>query len=525
MHNGSDKMVMKTANEAQEGGKFKRKRRASGLVAPTDKKRMLVHLNALQNELNKTLARRGLLSFIQQLQPSYMAGWFHVELCERLENFFQDVQRGLSPRLILSVPPRHGKSTVVSKYFPAWCFGKNPDIGIISTSYAATLAGRFSREVQRVIDSELYQKFFPATRLAGKADSYTRTQDFFEIVDAQGNYRAAGVGGGITGMGCDILICDDLVKDAEQAASPIYRQTVNEWFRSVAYTRLTTGGGVIIVMTRWHFDDIAGRLIADAEEGAGDAWEIVSYPAIAESDEPHRKAGEPLHAERFPLEKLESIRRMLGTNQWLSLYQQRPAPVGGGLVKLHWFGRYDDTPETKRIVFSIDTAFKASEISDFTVIQVWAVASAGYFLIDIWRKQAIMPDVIKQIVGMADAYKPHEILIEDAASGQTLIQILKTKTRLPVIAMSVKEKGKLINDKVTRMAGESTVIEAGRVFLPKYARWLQDFEQEIAAFPKAAHDDQVDALSQFLRRMRLSSTNYQYHAVGGGSGFERGGFW
>jgi len=474
--------------------------------------------NDLVADIKTEGARRNLMNFIQQLENKYLAGWFHRELTERLEVFYEQVQCQKSPRLILSVPPRHGKSTIVSKYFPAWCFGKSPDIQIISTSYAASLSSRFNREVQRAMDSEEYARIFPKTRLAIKGrDSYTRTSDHFEIVDHIGGYRSAGVGGGITGLGCDILICDDLVKDVESANSPLQRDATYEWFKSVAYTRLSTGGGVIVVMTRWHFDDIAGRLIAEgsADRGEyGDAWEVVSYPAIAESEEAYRGPGEALHPERFPLETLKRIQTSIGTNQWLALYQQQPVAIGGNIIQLGWFARYEEHPSSfTKISFSIDTAYKAKQISDYTVIQVWGSTKQGYFLLDTWRKQAIMPDIIKAVVMLASIWKPHEILIEDAASGQSLIQTLKQTTKLPVIPIKVD------GDKVTRIYAEATAIEAGQVFIPKFAKWLPDFESELSMFPKGAHDDQVDALSQYLKKQRQSAKVYEYHAVSNSGGF------
>ena len=288
-------------------------------------------------ELQKRHARQYLADFTLYTYPTYLMGWFHKEVCEALDKFLEDVLAKKSPRLILTAPPRHGKSELVSRRFPAFAFGRCPDLQIIATSYGADLAQRFNRDVQRIIDDDTYRTLFPETTLNGRnvrtdsRNAFIRTSDLFEIVNHKGAYRSCGVGGGITGTGADILIIDDPIKDRAEANSPTVRANVYDWYTSTAYTRLSPGGGVIVMNTRWHEADLTGQLLSKMQSEEGDTWQIINYPAIAEHDEPHRKTGEPLHAERYPLEALERIRAAVGERDWAALYQQHPVPDGGGL--------------------------------------------------------------------------------------------------------------------------------------------------------------------------------------------------
>ena len=332
-------------------------------------------------ELKRRAARAGFAPFVLFTTPNYKMGWVHREICETLEKFLQDVRDGKSPRLMISMPPRSGKSELVSRKFPAYAFGVDPDLQIIATSYSADMAQRFNRDVQRVIDNDLYKAAFPDTSLnAGKSNNskgaYIRTSELFEIVGHTGSYRSCGVGGGITGMGADILIIDDPVKDRKSANSATVRQSIYEWYTSTAYTRLSPGGGVIVMCTRWHVDDLLGMLLKEEQNG-GDKWHVINYPAIAEHDEPHRKAGEALHPERYPLESLLKIKGAVGSADWASLYQGRPTVLGGNIIKSSWFKRYKQLPDLKYRLIDSDTALKTKEANDFSVFGCGGLGKDG----------------------------------------------------------------------------------------------------------------------------------------------------
>lgn len=416
------------------------------------------------------------------------------------------------------MPPRHGKSELVSRRFPAYVFGKNRDLQIISTSYGADLASRMNRDVQRIIDSPQYGDVFPETKLFGKNiqtiayGSFLRNSEIFEIVGNRGSYRSAGVGGGITGMGCNILIVDDPIKDAEQAYSDVYRDKVWEWFTSTAYTRLESGGGVLIVLTRWHEDDLAGRLL-QREVIGGDKWKVITYPAIAEKDELHRKEGDPLHADRFPLEQLNSIRTAVGGQVWASLYQQRPTALEGGIVKRNWIRFYKELPEKfDLLVQSWDCTFKGEKAArgkdtDFVAGQVWGKSGGKFYMLPYRMHERLdfgpTMGAIKSCHAMFP--KAHAILIEDKANGPAIISELQKE--IPGIVGIEPEGGKL-----ARAQSISPLWEAGSIELPDPqifdVPWIEQYEHNICSFPKAAHDDDMDATSQALIYIR--------HKMGGG---------
>ncbi len=461
-------------------------------------------------EIRQEQARRHLLDFTRYTLPGYQAGWVHRDICQRLERFLADVIAKRSPRLMLFMPPRHGKSELSSRRFPAWSLGRHQDLSIIGASYAADLARLFNRDVQRIIDSDEYRQVFPGTTLFGKnvravADgSFLRNSDIFEVVGHKGVYRGAGIGGGITGMGADILDIDDPIKDAEQAESEAYREACWAWYTSTAYTRLMPGGGVLLTLTRWHEDDLAGRLLKAARHGDGDQWEVVSYPAIAEEDEPHRQEGEALHPERYSLEQLQAIKRAVGTRVWTSLYQQHPTPPGGAIVKANWFKRYGTPPANPlAIIQSWDTANKAKQRNDFWVCTTWAVTDSGYYLLDVCRKRMEYPEGKRTVKSLYLEARPAAILIEDASSGQSLAQELAAEG-LPVIPLPARV------DKVTLLMFESAAIEAGLVHLPEAADWLIDYEAELTAIPNTKHDDQGASTAQFLNWIRARDEGEAY---------------
>lgn len=458
-------------------------------------------------ELKRRAARAGFAPFVLFTTPNYKMGWVHREICETLEKFLQDVRDGKSPRLMISMPPRSGKSELVSRKFPAYAFGVDPDLQIIATSYSADMAQRFNRDVQRVIDNDLYKAAFPDTSLnAGKSNNskgaYIRTSELFEIVGHTGSYRSCGVGGGITGMGADILIIDDPVKDRKSANSATVRQSIYEWYTSTAYTRLSPGGGVIVMCTRWHVDDLLGMLLKEEQNG-GDKWHVINYPAIAEHDEPHRRAGEALHPERYPIESLLKIKGAVGSADWASLYQGRPTVLGGNIIKSGWFKRYKQLPELKYRLVDADTALKTKEANDFSVFGCGGLGKEGNLYITDWRRgKWEAPDLkrnaidfwIKQLAMKNGVCR--DFCVEDKASGTGLIQEIKRGT--PPIPIRGIERD---TDKLTRLQDVLGYIEAGRVYIPENAPWVSDFIAECEAFRgdmKHAHDDQVDVLVDLI---------------------------
>jgi predicted phage terminase large subunit-like protein len=476
-------------------------------------------------DIKRELARKKLIRFIIETFPGYKAGWFAHEVATALDQFLDDVEARKSPRLILEAPPRHGKTEIVSRRFPAYALGRNPDLAIISTSYSADLSNRINRDVQRIMDDPTYGWIFPETRIpglkAGRDGTRVRTSELFEVLDHKGSYRSAGVGGGIMGMGGDILVIDDPIKDAEQANSKTYRDKVWEWYQSTFYTRRMPGAGMLIILTRWHEDDLVGRLLKQMKDGEGDLWTVINFPAVAEQDEFStfdgrllRKEGDPLHPERYSIEELDRIKRAVGSRVWASLYQQRPAAAEGAIFKRDWWQWHRVTTDDPRqlvkdlgitnVVQFWDTAFKKGDQADFSVCVTMGAGKNRYFVLDVWRAQVEFPELKRAVPAQAAKWAPSVVLVEDKASGQSLIQEMKRETRIPIIPIPVDR------DKVARANAVTPILEAGLVYLPEGAPWVSDFVDELATFPNAAHDDQVDAFDGALSY--LSSG-------GGGMGF------
>ena len=461
--------------------------------------------------------RESLAGFVLGVVPNYHMGWVHRALCEELDRFLDAVQQKESPRLMITFPPRHGKSEIASRCFPAYVLGRYPDSSIIATSYSSDLASRMNRDVQRIIDSDVYRELFPDTSLYGKnirttaRGSYLRNSDIFEIVDHKGVYRSAGVGGGLTGMGSSIAIVDDPVKDRAEADSPTIRKNVWDWYTSTLYTRLAPGGGVILIQTRWHTDDLAGRLLEAERAGEGDHWRVVNFPAIAEQDEYWngklmRKAGEALHPERYPLEQLLAIKQAIGSRDWAALYQQHPIPDGGAIFKAEWlrFWLSKDLPNFDMMLTSWDMTFKEGTDNDFVVGQVWGRAGANFYLLDQVRGRWGFTDTLHHFQKLAQKWPMvRRHLIEDKANGPAVIDTLRN-TVAGIIPVEP------CGSKVARAHAVTTYFEAGNVLIPhpSIAPWVNDFMAELTTFPSAAHDDQVDAATQAVFDMQTKRPMY-----------------
>lgn len=466
-------------------------------------------------------ARDDLMAFVRATSgPEYDAGWVHRDICRRLERFSAQVAAKQSPRLIIAMPPRHGKTHIVSQRWPVWHLGRNPGHELVCASYGAELAEDNSRAAREVARSEealaVFPDLLPEVKEKRHYADYRRS-DVDRVnqwkVGTRGSYKAVGVGGALTGRGAHALIVDDPFKDRAEADSEARRKLVWGWYTSTAYTRLAPGGGIIVMATRWHEDDLTGRLLRKMrEDDAGDQWEIVSYPAIAEHDELHRRAGEALHPARYPLPMLEGIKAAIGSREWVALYQQRPSPAGGGLFKREWMGqRYTFDPQRApfdEIVIDVDATFKGGKNSDFVVMQAWGRRGwASFYLLDQIRDRMSYVETRAALRGFVRKWhRAREVRIEAKANGQALIDELGSE--IPgVLAFNPTEK------KETRAEVAAVAFEAGNVWLPdeRFAPWIGDYIEELCAFPAGANDDQVDATSQrmivWMERARKPDIN------------------
>lgn len=436
------------------------------------------------------LSRHSLASYAPLVYPTYQLYRHHSLLIRKLEA----VAAGVLRRLMIFMPPRMGKSLTTSEIFPSWYMGHHPERSVICASYSQEFVEGFGRKVRNYAADPRTRSVFPGFQLAEDSQSAKR----FDTT-AGGSYFAVGRGGAITGRGGHLILIDDPIKDAEEARSEAIRRQLHEWYSSVVYTRRQPDTAIVIVQTRWHFDDLAGWLLREHPE---ENWDVLNLPAVAEVDEGWRKPGEALWPERFPIEELDATRRVLGTAAWSALYQQRPVPEEGAIFKLEWWQRYDEIPEFSSIMLSADTAFKVGSANDYSVVTVWGVAKNGYYLLHVWRARAEFPQLKRQLESMAAQWNPNAVLVEDKASGQSLIQELRQNTRLAIRPVKVD------SDKVTRAHAVSPLVEAGRVYLPKAAPWLAEFLDELSTFPSGAHDDIVDSTTQALNYLRISNQTY-----------------
>jgi predicted phage terminase large subunit-like protein len=400
-----------------------------------------------------------------------------------INNKLLDVASGRCKRLIISLPPRHGKSELISKYFPAWLIGTFPQSRVILASYEANFASSWGAKVRDVLtDCQQYFNIWPSGGYNAAAQ-YWRTKQGGEMM-------TAGAGGPLTGKGFSVGIIDDLIKNNEEAMSATIREKHWDWFLSTFLTRAEPNAAIIVIMTRWHDADLAGMLM---KEQPGQ-WENIVFPALAEGDDVlGRKEGEPLWQERFPESELRKLKENLGSYWWASMYQQRPVPEGGGILKREWWKYYKSTPaKIRQSYWSWDTANKTGEENDYSVGQLWGVCDDGYYLLKVVRARLEYPDLKRTIVQNFNAHPSNAVLIEDKSSGQSVIQDLKRDTRLPILVIEP------IKDKVTRAHLASPVVESGRCHLPEDAPWVADFVDECSHFPKSTHDDQVDSATQFI---------------------------
>lgn len=409
------------------------------------------------------------------------------------------------------MPPRHGKSQLISEYFTAWYLGTFPDSRVILASYQADFArswGRKSRDV-------LKQWGMPVFGVRIRDDS--NAADSWNIAGHTGGMDTAGVGGPMTGKGARLMLIDDPLKNWQDAQSQVIKDAQEAWYESTSFTRLTPDGRQILVMTRWAEDDLAGRLLAKAKAG-GPQWHVINFPAIAEeSDALGRLPGDPLAPELgFNLERLQDIKATVSPKIWVSLYQQRPAPLAGDKVKLEYLSnRYDpntiaDKSNPYKLQYTIqtvDSAFETGVDNDYSVIATWAKTANGYYLLRIWRGKVEYPDLVQKLKDEYHAMRPIGVYIEAKASGKSAIQTIRRDTAIPVVGYNPK------GNKLLRLTLQLPKIQGGRVWLPEYADWLTDWIDEHLIFPSGAHDDQVDTTSMALDILETGGVQYTDESV------------
>ena len=421
------------------------------------------------------------------------------------------IERSEQPRTMISLPPQHGKSLMVSILFACWYLGRNPLRRVVVCSYGDDRASDLGRAVLRILkDDARHREIFPDCAVDLDAASSSR----IDLV-AGGGFLAVSRNGALTGRSADLIIVDDILKDDKEASSPAIRREVINWYTRVALTRLAPDGSVILVGTRWGCGDLFDYLLSEREE---EGWDVTNLGAIAEVNDPlGRKEGEALWPERYGLDVLKQKRFEIGSSAWVCLYQGQPLAAEGVILPRDRWQSYSVTPEKfEMVVVSADTAFQTKKTNDRSALQAWGRTRTGYYLLSAWVGRVEFPELKRRMVEFAAQWKPDAVLVENAASGQSLIQELRSLTSLPLKPITPDR------DKESRAQSITPMLECGSVYLPASASWLDEFLDEVSSFPRGKFDDQVDAAVQALRYLRDDGAILTGWAAQGGAAFALG---
>lgn len=480
----------------------------------------------LQRELQRReLCRRRLIYYVTEMMPEYLPGWFHQDLCRRLEKFVRDVEEERSPRLIVAVPPRHGKSKLASDLLPSWVLGKHPDWPLILASYAQELPISFSRNIRDRIQDPAHLAIFPDTKLRQDAkgvEAWKTTKD--------GGIKAIGVGGGLTGFGGKILIADDLIKDAEAAGSDLILKNTWEWYQMVFRSRLAPGGGILLIGTRWHWHDPAGKALEIDEKAQKDGvpdwerenWEVISYPALSEHDEylmrdgtivedgdPNeairllRKKGDALHPERYPASELKKIRNTYSPTNWSALYQQKPTPEEGSyFVKSDFRYRWlqpEYRPLARRFLL-VDYAIGKKSRNDFTFMGALALDhNDDLYVLEARRGRWGSQEICDNAVALVEKHKLETYAGEHGQIHMAVWPLIEQALLKKRLFVSVDSSLVPIQDKETRARPLQARVQRNKLFFSYDSDTRPEvydiLERELLQFPNGAHDDGLDMLA------------------------------
>lgn len=424
--------------------------------------------------------------------PPLELTWYLKAICYSLGR----VRSGDERRLVITVPPRHLKSITVSVAFAAWLLGHNPKAKIMVASYSQDLARHHSNQTRMIMESSWYQRDFQRTRISDRGNRALELE-----TTAGGVRKAVSVGGSITGFGADYIIIDDCMK-ADEARSPTIRQELQNWFDNTVQSRLNdkATGRIMSIQQRLHEDDLPAYLI---EKG----YSQLNLPAIAEEEQNvaigsegwHlRRVGDLLNPSRESKETLDRLRRDLGPVVFSAQYQQQPVTPEGNMIRLEWFGTYQEPPPRERfikVVQSWDTGMTAAPTSDWSVCMTWGFDrdEKKWYLLDVFRKRLDFPDLRRAVLELRRRYRADQVIMEEAGSGYPLYQDLRAKGEpWPIMVRPTASKEERFN-------GCLAEVEAGHFLLPCDAPWLAELRHELKAFPQGRYDDQVDSFSQFVK--------------------------
>jgi predicted phage terminase large subunit-like protein len=464
----------------------------------------VVEIDRLVDELAtrtaNTAAYNDLIAFCKLMMPSFVVGRHHRILAAML----MAIERGDKDRICVNIPPRHGKSQLVSIFFPAWYLGRNPDKKVMMVSHTTDLAVDFGRKVRNLIAADEYRAIFPTVKLAQDSKSAGRWN-----TNVGGEYYACGIGSALAGRGADLLLIDDphSEQDVINGNFEVFEKAY-EWFTFGARTRLMPGGSVAIIQTRWHLDDLTGRVTRDmAKNDLSDQYEVVEFPAILEVEDPDtgKIVQKPLWPEWFNMEALLRTKASMPVFQWNSQYQQQPTTEEAALIKREWWNEWtaDKPPSCEYIIMSLDAAAEKHNRADFTALTTWGVFlnedtnAYNIILLNSIKERMEFPELKQLAMEEYRDWEPDSFIVEKKSSGVALYQEMR-RMGLPVSEYT-PHRGS--GDKLARLNAVSDIVASGLCWVPQ-TRWAEEVVEEIAGFPFMSHDDLVDSTVMALMRFR-----------------------
>ena len=441
-----------------------------------------------------------LIEFCKRMQPDYIVGKHHRMLADML----MDIAEGKKDRICVNIPPRHGKSQLVSIMFPAWFLGRNPTKKVMMVSHTTDLAVDFGRKVRNLIATDAYRSVFPTTSLAQDSKSAGRWN-----TNVGGEYYACGIGSALAGRGADLLLVDDphSEQDVINGNFEVFEKAY-EWFTFGARTRLMPGGRVAIIQTRWHMDDLTGRVTNDMTKNArADQYEVVEFPAILEvkNKKTNQYVEKPLWPEFFDLDALLRTKASMPAFQWNAQYQQQPTAEEASIVKREWWNIWeqDNPPPCEYIIMSLDAAAETHNRADYTALTTWGVFlneetnAYNIILLNSIKKRMEFPELKELAMDEYSEWDPDAFIVEKKSAGTALYQEMR-RMGLPVSEYT-PHRGS--GDKMARLNSVSDIVASELVWVPP-TRWAEEVIEEIAGFPFMSHDDLVDSTVMALMRFR-----------------------